>query len=502
MKHKRYFNAILAIFGFAIIGWLSFMRPDWLLAFGMFTCLSGYFLIFVCVTPSGSISFGQKEQKLPFLKWFLKLCKAQFTLLLITVAAAVAFLGAGPSFARGAIPLSLAQEVIIDYSRWQWGIFPWGIFGIWGLIIAYVTYVKKGLPYIYQIVRESWPKRFEPMVKTFIEGTTNGSTIMAFTLVATTIVLLFSYSFEVILKVHHFAVPFITFTVVSFITPLISFRWGRKLFKRIATKGGTLVRLYGWLIVLMVIVLIAASYANAWVIIKRPELYKLQCEQCGNYFANIPLEVRFAALYWGWWLIWTPFAGSYLAKISEGRTLREFVLGLYAIPFLLLILGWWWGLAPFIAFVSSLQKLFLALASSLFHFSDQESLFRCAKALLLIFLGITTWVIFIKMMKGVKTSAIFHTGAMHVPENAHFNRLWIKDGCKTQGITKFGHKLWLSVMGTIFLHTMAGWYGIQLQVASMGVLVINAVYGGFDFIFYRFFKDRVWVGNRNILPFE
>jgi hypothetical protein len=152
--------------------------------------------------------------------------------------------------------------------------------------------------------------------------------------------------------------------------------------------------------------------------------------------------------------------------------------------------------------VSAFQKMFLSLAASWFHFTDEESLFRGAKVLFLMFLGITTWIVFSKMMKGVRTSAIFHTGAMPLPEKTHYNRLWLKDGCKTQGMTKFGHKLWLSVMGTIFLHTMAGWYGIQLQVASMGVLVINAVYGGFDFIFYRFFKDRALIGNKNIPPFE
>lgn len=501
MKYKRYFNAFLAVVGFAIIGWLSFMRPDWLLAFGIFTCLSGYFLVFVCFTPAGSTVLGEREQSLSFMAWFVKLCKAQLTLFLITVAAVVAFLGAGPPFAEGGVSLNFAQKVISDYSRWQWGIFPWGIYGLWGVIIAYVTYVKKGLPYIYQIVRESFPRRFEPMVKTFIEGTTSGATIMVFTLVVTAIILLFTYSFEVVFKVRHFAIPFITFTIVSFFTPLLSFNIGRKLFKRIAAKGGTFIGLYGWLILLMVVILIASCFANAWVIAKHPELYKLQCKQCGNYFANVPMEVRFAALYWGWWLIWTPFAGSYLAKISQGRTLREFIIGLYIVPLLLFIAGWIWGIAPLSNLIDSFQRAFLYFAATL-HFSDQAQVLRDAKILFFITLAIMTWVIFIKMVKGFRTSAIFHTGLMPVPDGTRYNRLWIKDGCKIQGMTKFSRKLWLSVIGTVFLHTMAGWYGIQLQVASMGVLVINAVYGGFDFLLYRFFKDRIWIGNKNIPPFE
>jgi choline/carnitine/betaine transport len=36
--------------------------------------------------------------------------------------------------------------------------------------------------------------------------------------------------------------------------------------------------------------------------------------------------------YWAWWVSWTPFVGSFLAKISRGRTIREFVLGVVGVP--------------------------------------------------------------------------------------------------------------------------------------------------------------------------
>lgn len=36
--------------------------------------------------------------------------------------------------------------------------------------------------------------------------------------------------------------------------------------------------------------------------------------------------------YWGWWLAWAPFVGLFIARISYGRTLREFVLGVLLIP--------------------------------------------------------------------------------------------------------------------------------------------------------------------------
>jgi choline/glycine/proline betaine transport protein len=31
--------------------------------------------------------------------------------------------------------------------------------------------------------------------------------------------------------------------------------------------------------------------------------------------------------YWGWWIAWSPFVGMFIARISKGRTVREFILG-------------------------------------------------------------------------------------------------------------------------------------------------------------------------------
>lgn len=36
--------------------------------------------------------------------------------------------------------------------------------------------------------------------------------------------------------------------------------------------------------------------------------------------------------YWGWWLAWAPFVGLFIARISKGRTLREFILGVLFVP--------------------------------------------------------------------------------------------------------------------------------------------------------------------------
>lgn len=78
----------------------------------------------------------------------------------------------------------------------------------------------------------------------------------------------------------------------------------------------------------------------------------------GEYFANlIPWSLSFphpqadpqaaefttawSIFYWGWWISWAPFVGIFLARISYGRTIREFVLGALFAPVVVSVL--WFG---------------------------------------------------------------------------------------------------------------------------------------------------------------
>ncbi len=36
--------------------------------------------------------------------------------------------------------------------------------------------------------------------------------------------------------------------------------------------------------------------------------------------------------YWGWWIAWSPFVGMFIARVSRGRTIREFVIGVLLVP--------------------------------------------------------------------------------------------------------------------------------------------------------------------------
>lgn len=41
---------------------------------------------------------------------------------------------------------------------------------------------------------------------------------------------------------------------------------------------------------------------------------------------------RWTLFYWAWWISWAPFVGMFIARISRGRTVREFVLGVLLVP--------------------------------------------------------------------------------------------------------------------------------------------------------------------------
>jgi choline/glycine/proline betaine transport protein len=80
----------------------------------------------------------------------------------------------------------------------------------------------------------------------------------------------------------------------------------------------------------------------AFVFILGPTLFIVTTfgEGLKNYFSNIVYfsywsewvattdwKANWTIFYWGWWIAWAPFVGLFIARISKGRTIREFILG-------------------------------------------------------------------------------------------------------------------------------------------------------------------------------
>lgn len=93
--------------------------------------------------------------------------------------------------------------------------------------------------------------------------------------------------------------------------------------------------------------LILAVGLMLFVLIVGPTLYLLQTfvQNTGYYLSNLvdatfnlyAYEPRewiggWTLFYWGWWIAWSPFVGMFIARVSRGRTIREFVLGVLLVP--------------------------------------------------------------------------------------------------------------------------------------------------------------------------
>ena len=49
-------------------------------------------------------------------------------------------------------------------------------------------------------------------------------------------------------------------------------------------------------------------------------------------FTSSDWQNNWTVFYWAWWIAWSPFVGMFIARISKGRTFKEFVLGVLLVP--------------------------------------------------------------------------------------------------------------------------------------------------------------------------
>ncbi len=90
-----------------------------------------------------------------------------------------------------------------------------------------------------------------------------------------------------------------------------------------------------------------AAALLAFVFLAGPTLYvtELMISSVGAYLERLPRlslyldpggdsewQATWTLFYWGWWISWSPFVAIFVARISEGRTIGEFVLGVLLVP--------------------------------------------------------------------------------------------------------------------------------------------------------------------------
>jgi choline-glycine betaine transporter len=93
--------------------------------------------------------------------------------------------------------------------------------------------------------------------------------------------------------------------------------------------------------------MVLAVFLVVFVFVVGPTVFILNSftESLGDYLFNlVPMSFRAGAysdaefvsswtvFYWAWWISWAPFVGTFIARISRGRTIREFVFGVILAP--------------------------------------------------------------------------------------------------------------------------------------------------------------------------
>ena len=318
--------------------WLT-TNLDWF--FLIAANLTLLFCLYVACSPLGKVRLGGADAKPEYSNatWFAMLFAAG-------VGIGLLFYGvAEPIYYFQKPPLGLAAgteeaaAVGIAATVFHWGLHGWGIYGVVGLALAYFAY-NRGLPLT---IRSA----FYPLFGDRIWGWP-GHIIDTFAIFAG----LFGLATSLGLGVKQltsglnylFDVPATNTTMVVLIVIITSIA----LTSVLAGINVGIKRLSQFNIIVALLLLLA-------VIVLGPTLYifRSMFSTLGSYFANIvPLsnwvgreDVDFlhgwTTFYWAWWFAWAPFIGTFIARISKGRTVREFTIFVLVPPMLLCLL--WFG---------------------------------------------------------------------------------------------------------------------------------------------------------------
>ncbi len=224
-----------------------------------------------------------------------------------------------------------AARVAMDLTFLHWGLHPWAIYAIVGLSLAFFSF-NKGLPLSIRSV-------FYPLLGERIYGPI-GNLIDIMATVAT----LFGVATSLGLGVqqvnaglnHLFGIPQSTLVQMLLILAItLIATWS-------VVRGiDSGIKLLSQINVYMAVGLML------FVLLMGPTLFimKALMENIGFYLQNLPQlstwnetyeatdwQQAWTIFYWGWWISWSPFVGMFIARVSYGRTVGEFIKGVLLVP--------------------------------------------------------------------------------------------------------------------------------------------------------------------------
>ncbi|MGM0613755.1 MAG: BCCT family transporter [Bacteroidota bacterium] len=297
-----------------------------------------FFVIYIAFSKYGNIKLGGKRSKPEFSlgSWFAMLFSAGMGIgiLFWSVGEPINHFMSPPTGEAGTIE---AAEVAMESTFLHWGLHAWGIYALVGMSLAFFTFNRK-LPLTISSV-------FYPVLGNRVHGP-SGKAINVLAVVAT----LFGLATSLGLGVqqvsaglaHLFDLPDTVTSQVILIT-LIT----------LAATGSVVAGLSGGVRRLSNINMVIGAIFLLFMIVVGPSLFIADSfvQNTGAYIQNFfhlstwtetyqqsDWQNGWTVFYWAWWISWSPFVGMFIARISRGRSLREFVLGVLIVPSLLTFL--------------------------------------------------------------------------------------------------------------------------------------------------------------------
>ena len=319
----------------------------------------------VAFTRFGTIKLGpdHAEPEYSLLSWFAMLFAAGMGigLMFFGVAEPVNHFLAPPKGEGGSVA---AAAEAMNLTFFHWGLHAWSVYAIVAVILAYFSF-RHGLPLtlrsaLYPLIGDRIYGPLGTAVDVFaILGTTFGvATSLGFGVEQINSGL--NYLFDVPKSVGVQVALIVFTTALASISVLMGLDAGIKRLSEIN-------------IVLAVALLVCVLAVG-------PTVYLLQMfmQNMGGYLSDLVSKTfnlyayeptdwlgGWTIFYWGWWISWAPFVGLFIARISRGRTLREFVFGALAAPTLFTLL--WMTVFGNSAINLILDQDAVALASAVQH---------------------------------------------------------------------------------------------------------------------------------------
>ncbi len=303
---------------------------------GWFLVLAvNFFLIFSLVmatTKYGNIRLGGRRAKPEFstAAWFSMLFSAGMGIGILFWSVGEPILHyVAPPYGTG--ETAGASRTAMQITFLHWGMHAWGIYALVGMALAFFTFNRK-LPLTISSV-------FHPLIGNRIYGGW-GKAINVLAVVATLFGLATSLGLgvqQVSAGLNHLLGFADTVNTQVLLIGIIT----------LAATGSVVAGLSHGVKRLSQMNIIIGSFFLLFILIVGPTLFIFSSfvENIGGYLDNF-FELSFwtetyqqsdwqkdwTVFYWAWWISWSPFVGMFIARISRGRTLREFILGVLIVP--------------------------------------------------------------------------------------------------------------------------------------------------------------------------